>query len=70
MVKNPPTVQEIQVQFLDWEDLLEKERQPTPVFLPGEFHRLRSLAAYSLWGCKELGMTELILGEDKYPEVE
>ena len=37
MVKNPPTMQEIQVQFLDWEDLLEKERQPTPVFLPGEF---------------------------------
>ena len=70
MVKNPPTTQEIQVQFLDWEDLLERERQPIPVCLPGEFQRLRSLAVYSLWGCKELGMTELILGEDKYPEVE
>ena len=24
--------------------------QPTPVFLPGEFHGQRSLAGYSLWG--------------------
>ena len=24
-VKNPPAMQETQVQFLDWEDLLEKE---------------------------------------------
>ena len=28
--------------------------QPTPVFLPGEFHGQRSLAGYSPWGCKEL----------------
>jgi len=28
------------------------------VFLPGEFHRQRSLAAYSLWGHKESNMTE------------
>ena len=27
--------------------------QPTPVFLPGEPHGQRSLAAYSPWGCKE-----------------
>ena len=26
--------------------------QPTPVFLPGKFHRQRSLAGYSLWGRK------------------
>ena len=32
--------------------------QPTPVFLPGEFHEQRSLAGYSPWGCKELDMTE------------
>ena len=25
---------------------------PTPVFLPGEFHRQRSLAGYSTWGHK------------------
>ena len=26
MVKNPPAMQEAQVQSLDWEDLLEKEK--------------------------------------------
>ena len=33
--------------------------QPTSVFLPGEFHRQRSLAGYILWGRKELDMTEV-----------
>ena len=32
--------------------------QPTPVFLPGKFHRLRRLVGYSPWGCKESDMTE------------
>ena len=32
---------------------LEKEMQPTPVFLPGEFHGQRSLLGYSPWGHKE-----------------
>ena len=32
--------------------------QPTPVFLPGEFHGQKSLAGYSPWGCKELDTTE------------
>ena len=31
---------------------------PTPVLLPGESRGQRSLAGYSPWGCKELGMTE------------
>ena len=35
-----------------------KEWQPTPTFLPGEFHRRRSLAGYSPRGCKESDMTE------------
>ena len=35
-----------------------REWQPTPVFLPGEFHRQRSLAGYSSWGRKELDTTE------------
>ena len=34
------------------------EWQPTPVFLPGEFHGQRSLAGYSPWGHKESDMTE------------
>ena len=32
--------------------------QPTPVFLPGESHGLRSLAGYSPWRHKELDTTE------------
>ena len=32
--------------------------QSTPVFLPGESHRQRSLVGYSPWGCKESDMTE------------
>ena len=32
-----------------------REWQPTPVFLPGEFH---GLAGYSPWGCKESDTTE------------
>ena len=35
------------------------EWQPTPVFLPGEFHGQRSLAGYSPWGCKESDTTWL-----------
>ena len=31
---------------------------PTPGFLPGKSHAQRSLEGYSLWGCKELDMTE------------
>ena len=36
--KGLPAKQEMQVRFLGWEDLLgwRRERQPTPVFLPGE----------------------------------
>ena len=35
-----------------------RKRQPTPVFLPGEFHGQRSLAGCSPWGHKESDMTE------------
>ena len=89
LVKNPPTLQETLVRFLDWEDPLEKrqiayplqyswaslvapaamrrpgcdpwvgkipwrrERLPTPVSWPGEFHGM-----YSPWDSKELHTTE------------
>ena len=33
LVKNPPAMQENPVQFLGQEDLLEKGRLPTPVFV-------------------------------------
>ena len=32
--------------------------QPTPIFLPGNFHGQGSLAGYSLWGRQESDMTE------------
>ena len=38
-----------------------REWQPTPVFLPGEFHGQRSLAGYSPWDNKELGTTEWLI---------
>ena len=53
LVKNPPAMQKTWVQFLGWEDPLEKEKLPTPVFWPGEFHGL-----YSPRGCKETDTTE------------
>ena len=58
MEKNLPAMQETLVQSLGWEDTLEKEWQPTPVFLPGEFPAQRSLVGYSSWGRKELDTTE------------
>ena len=53
MVKNLPAMQETQVQSPGWDDPLEKEMQPAPVFLPGKSHGERSLADYSTWGRKE-----------------
>ena len=38
---------------------LEKEWQPTPVFLPGESQGRGSLVGFRLWGCTELDMTEV-----------
>ena len=53
-------MQETWVQSLGQEDSLEKEMQPTPVFLPGESHGQRRLVSYSPWGSKGLDMTERI----------
>ena len=38
--------------------------QPTLVILLGEFHGQKSLADYSLWGCKELNTTERLSTTD------
>ena len=43
MVKNLPAVKETWVRSLGWEDPWRRERQPIPVFLPGESHGQRSL---------------------------
>ena len=53
LVKNPPALQETWVRSLGCEDPLEKERLPTPVSWPGEFH-----GPYSPWSCKELDTTQ------------
>ena len=58
MVKNLPAMQETWVQSLDQEDPLEKDWQPTPVFLPGESHGQRSLVGYSPWSYKESDTTK------------
>ena len=58
MVKNLPAMQETHVLFLDGEDPLEKEWQPTPVFLPRKLHGQRSLMGYSPWGHKMSEMAE------------
>ena len=51
-------MQENRVQSLGQKDPLEEEILPTPVFLPGESHGQRRLAAYSPWGCRELKVKE------------
>ena len=45
-------MRETWVQSLGWEDPLSRERLPTPVFGPREFHGL-----YSPWGHKESNTT-------------
>ena len=59
MIKNLPAMREADpwVGRNPW----RREWQPTPVFLPGEFHRERNLAGYSLWGCKESDTTEQLI---------
>ena len=49
-----------EIQILSWVEkmLWSRKCQPTPVFLPGKFLGQRSLADYSPWGHKELGMTD------------
>ena len=46
--------------FDPWARKIPRRRaqQPTPVFLPGEFHGQRKLLGYSPWGPKESGTTE------------
>ena len=64
-----------QARSLRQEDPLEKEWQPTLVFLPGEFHGQRSLVGYSPLGCQESDTTEqltlllLDAAQTKQPEI-
>ena len=50
MVKNLPAMQE-RPGLDSWiGKIWSRKWQPTPVFLPGEFHGQSSLTGYSLWG--------------------
>ena len=51
--RNPPVTLETWVPSLDWEDPWRRERLPTPVFWPKEFH-----GWYRPWDRKESDMTE------------
>ena len=57
VVKNPPAnagdIRDSWVGKIPW----RRKWQPTPIFLPGQSHEQRNLVGYSLWGCKDLGMT-------------
>ena len=52
MVKNLPTMQEIQVQSQGWEDTLEKGVATHSSILHGESHERRSLVGDSPWCCR------------------
>ena len=58
MVKNLPAMQETWVRSLAGKIPRRREWQPTPVFLPGEFHGQRSVLGYDPWGRQELDKTE------------
>ena len=62
MVKNPPAGHK-RCGFDPWVGKIPwwRAQQPTPVFLPGEFHGQRSLMG--LWDCEEVDMTEVTEGE-------
>ena len=53
-VKKTPVMQKTWVPSLGWDPLEKGMATHSCIFLPGEFHGERSLAGYSLRGCKEL----------------
>ena len=58
-MKNPPTMQEVQVPPLGWEDLLKEEMATRSSILAWRIpHGQRSLAGYSPWGRKKSDTTE------------
>ena len=68
MVQNPPAKQETQE---TWVLSLRKiprsgKWQPAPVFLPGKFHGLKSLASCHPWVGKESDMTEYTRMQERY----
>ena len=58
MVKKLPEMQETWVRSLGLEDSWRREWQPTPVFLPGEFHGQWSLVGHIHGVAKESDTTK------------
>ena len=58
MLKNLPAMHETQVQFLVWEDPLEKQMATHSSILTWRSHGQKSLEGYSSWGSKESDTTE------------
>ena len=52
VVKNPPAMQKMWVQFLGWEDPLEMEMA---THSNGKSHGQRNPVGYSPWHCKRVG---------------
>ena len=50
LVKDPPTMQEMEVQSLVGKISCKMKWLPMPVFLPGKSHGQSSLEGYSPWG--------------------
>ena len=58
IIKNPPAMQENQVQSLGREEPLEKEMATHCSILTWRIQGQKSLVGYSPWGCKELDTTK------------
>ena len=61
LVKNPPAIiGDVRFEFSPWVRKTPwcRKWQPTPVFLPGNFHGQRSLVDCSSWGHKESDTTK------------
>ena len=58
LVKNPPAMQEIPVQFLGWEDPLEREMATHSSILAWKILWTEKCSRLQLWGHRESNMTE------------
>ena len=65
---NLPAMRETRARSLVGKIPWRRAWQPTPVFLPGESHRQRSLARYSPWDPKELDTPEQLSTQNSVRE--
>ena len=70
-VKNLPAMREAQVLSLGQEDHWRREWQPTPVYLPGEFHGQRSLLlpytqTLKMFSLSFTGFVNLVLCQEEH----